>query len=50
MLPIIKEAIVNSQALFAYFALTNIDMLVARSVLDAHDSGLYAAGLIVTGP
>jgi O-antigen/teichoic acid export membrane protein len=45
--PIIKEAIVNSQALFAYFALTNIDMLVGRSVLDAHDSGLYAAGLIV---
>ena len=47
-LPIIKEAVVNSQALFAYFALTNIDMLVGRSVLDLHDSGLYAAGLIVT--
>ncbi len=47
-LPIIKEAVVNSQALFAYFALTNIDMLVGRSVLDSHDSGLYAAGLIVT--
>jgi O-antigen/teichoic acid export membrane protein len=47
-LPIIKESVVNSQALFAYFALTNIDMLVARSVLDSHDSGLYAAGLIVS--
>lgn len=47
-LPIIKEAVVNSQALFAYFALTNIDMLVGRSVLDSHDSGLYAAGLIVS--
>lgn len=46
-LPIIKEAVVNSQALFAYFALTNIDMLVGRSILDSHDSGLYAAGLIV---
>ncbi|KRE96139.1 hypothetical protein ASG76_03595 [Nocardioides sp. Soil774] len=45
--PIIKEAAVNSQALFAYLALTNIDMLVGRSVLDSHDSGLYAAGLIV---
>lgn len=45
---IIKEAIVNSQALFAYFALTNIDMLVGRSVLDSQDSGLYAAGLIVS--
>jgi O-antigen/teichoic acid export membrane protein len=42
--PIIKEAVVNSQALFAYFALTNIDMLVGRSVLDSHDSGLYAPG------
>lgn len=42
-----KEALVNSQALFAYFALTNVDMLVGRSVLDSHDSGLYAAGLIV---
>lgn len=46
-LPVIKEAVVNSQALFAYFALTNVDMLVGRSVLDSHDSGLYAAGLIV---
>jgi O-antigen/teichoic acid export membrane protein len=46
--PIIKESVVNSQALFAYFALTNIDMLVGRSVLDSHDSGLYAAGLIVS--
>ena len=48
LLPIVRETVVNSQALFAYFALTNSDMLVARSVLDAHDSGLYAAGLIVT--
>ena len=48
LLPVIKESVVNSQALFAYFALTNIDMLVGRSVLDAHASGLYAAGLIVT--
>lgn len=47
-LPIIKEAVVNSQALFAYFALTNIDMLVGRTILDSHDSGLYAAGLIVS--
>ncbi|GAA1930697.1 lipopolysaccharide biosynthesis protein [Nocardioides hwasunensis] len=46
-LPIIKEALINSQALFAYFALTNTDMLVGRTVLDSHDSGLYAAGLIV---
>jgi O-antigen/teichoic acid export membrane protein len=48
LLLIVKEAVLNSQALFAYFALTNIDMLVGRSVLDSHDSGLYAAGLIVS--
>jgi O-antigen/teichoic acid export membrane protein len=47
-LPIVKEAVLNSQALFAFFALTNIDMLVGRSVLDPHESGLYAAGLIVS--
>ena len=47
-LPIVKEAVLNSQALFAFFALTNIDMLVGRSVLDSHESGLYAAGLIVS--
>lgn len=47
-LSIIKEAVRNSQALFAYFALTNSDMLVGRTVLDSHDSGLYAAGLIVS--
>jgi O-antigen/teichoic acid export membrane protein len=46
--PVMKEAVVNSQALFAYLALTNVDMLVGRSVLDSHDSGLYAAGLIVS--
>lgn len=46
--PVIKESVVNSQALFAFFALTNVDMLVGRSVLNAHDSGLYAAGLIVS--
>jgi O-antigen/teichoic acid export membrane protein len=45
---IIRESIVNSQALFAYFALTNTDMLVGRTILDSHDSGLYAAGLIVS--
>jgi O-antigen/teichoic acid export membrane protein len=46
--PVMREAVVNSQALFAYLALTNVDMLVGRSVLDSHDSGLYAAGLIVS--
>lgn len=43
----LRETFTNSQALLAYFALTNGDMVLARTVLDGLDSGLYAAGLIV---
>ncbi|MDN5894867.1 MAG: polysaccharide biosynthesis protein [Nocardioides sp.] len=46
--PVIKESIHNSQALLAFFALSNVDVIVARNVLDSHDAGLYAAGLILT--
>lgn len=35
-------------ALVALYALTNVDMLLARSQLDAHDAGLYAAGQLVS--
>ena len=45
---ILRESLHNSQALFAFFALSNVDILVARNVLTDHDSGLYAAGLILT--
>lgn len=45
---IVKESLHNSQALFAFFALSNVDIIVARNVLSDHDSGLYAAGLIIT--
>lgn len=45
---IFKEALHNSQALFAFFALSNVDIIVARNVLSDHDAGLYAAGLIIT--
>jgi O-antigen/teichoic acid export membrane protein len=38
----------NSQALLAFFAVTNIDVILARNVLDNADSGLYAGGLILT--
>ena len=38
----------NSQALLAFFALSNVDIVVARNVLTAHDAGLYAGGLILT--
>ncbi len=44
---VIREAIANSQALFAFFALSNVDVIVARNVLDDHDAGLYAGGLIL---
>ncbi len=42
-----KETFHNSNVLFAYFALTNVDILVARNVLDEHQAGLYAGGLIL---
>jgi O-antigen/teichoic acid export membrane protein len=45
--PVMREVIHNSQALFAFFALSNADVIVARNVLDDHDAGLYAGGLIL---
>ncbi len=45
---VVRESVLNSQALLAFFALSNLDIVVARNVLDAHASGLYAAGLILT--
>jgi O-antigen/teichoic acid export membrane protein len=46
--PVLRETLHNSQALFAFFALSNLDILVARNVLDDHLAGLYAGGLILT--
>jgi len=37
----------NSQALLAFLVLSNADIILARNSLDAHDAGLYAAGLIM---
>lgn len=37
-----------SMALLAFYVLSNVDILVARNVLDSHDAGLYAGGLILT--
>lgn len=45
---LVRESAVNSQALLAFFAVSNVDIIIARNVLDAHDSGLYAGGLILT--
>jgi len=44
---LLKEVAHNSHALLAFFALSNADVVIARSVLDDHQSGLYAGGLIM---
>jgi O-antigen/teichoic acid export membrane protein len=46
--PIIREILTNSQALLSFLALMNCDVIVARNILDGHDAGLYAGGLILT--
>jgi O-antigen/teichoic acid export membrane protein len=45
---VIRESFHNSQVLLAFFALSNADIVIARNVLDEHDAGLYAGGLILT--
>ncbi|MFC7359520.1 lipopolysaccharide biosynthesis protein [Nocardioides astragali] len=44
----LRESAHNSQVLFVYFSLSSVDIFLARHVLDEHDAGLYAAGLIMT--
>ena len=44
---VIRETAHNSQALLAFFALSNVDVIVARNVLSPHQAGLYAGGLIL---
>ncbi len=45
--PILRETLHNSQALLAFFVLSNADIIVARNILTDHDAGLYAGGLIL---
>ncbi|CAN5316989.1 hypothetical protein BH09ACT12_BH09ACT12_02920 [soil metagenome] len=45
---LVRELGHNSQALLAFFAVTNVDVILARNLLDNADSGLYAGGLILT--
>jgi O-antigen/teichoic acid export membrane protein len=45
---VMRETFHNSHVLLAFFALSNTDIVVARNVLDEHDAGLYAGGLILT--
>lgn len=44
---VLGETAHNGQALFAFFALSNADVVVARNVLPEHSAGLYAGGLIL---
>jgi O-antigen/teichoic acid export membrane protein len=45
---VLRETLHNSHALLAFFALSNVDVVAARIVLDEHQAGLYAGGLILT--
>jgi O-antigen/teichoic acid export membrane protein len=45
---VLREMLHNSHALFAFFALSNADIVIARNVLAEHSAGLYAGGLILT--
>jgi len=46
-LELLREVGHSSQALLAFFALSNVDILVARATMSNSDAGLYAAGLIM---
>jgi O-antigen/teichoic acid export membrane protein len=45
--PLIREAILGTHTLFAFYVLSNADALIARNHLHPHQAGLYAAGLIL---
>jgi len=44
---VLRELAHNSHALLAFFALSNVDVVIARVMLDEHQAGLYAGGLIL---
>jgi len=44
---LLREALHGSQALLAFYALANVDIVIARHVLSAHEAGVYAVGLLV---
>ena len=45
--PILGELWRNGHTLLAFFALTNLDVLLARHLFSHHDAGIYAAGTIL---
>jgi O-antigen/teichoic acid export membrane protein len=44
---VLSETVHGTHVLLAFFAVANADVLLARTMLDEHDSGIYAAGVIV---
>ena len=44
---VLRETLLNSHALLAFFALSNADVVIARNALSEHQAGLYAGGLIL---
>jgi O-antigen/teichoic acid export membrane protein len=44
---LIREVAHSSQALLAFFVLSNVDILVARASMSESEAGLYAGGLIL---
>ncbi len=42
-----RESAHATHALLALFVLTNIDVLLARALLDAEDAGLYGVGVVI---
>ncbi len=44
---VVRELAHNSHALLAFLALSNVDVVIARIVLNEHRAGLYAGGLII---
>jgi len=44
---VLRETVHGTHTLLAFFVIANADVLIARALLDAKDSGYYAAGVIV---
>lgn len=44
---LIRESILGTHALLAFFVLSNMDAIIARNQFDVHESGLYASGLVL---
>ena len=43
----LREALLSTSSLLAFFVLSNMDALIARNKFGEHESGLYASGLIL---